>query len=163
MYIYKYMYRVYTNILAINSPQLLLITLRTTNIPGIRSSTHRQPRIYTHAKEFHNCCQIKKTTHHPCFESYYDNNVTSNQYKKVEDISTAKSLYAHWVPQLSDFVPKTKHAWWGHIKPVHKNRSTCDGSIPRSLQRWVSTKSSISQLTGGFYIFLWYYSSEASF
>ena len=66
---------------------------------------------------------------------------------KAAYIPTATYSYTHWVPQPSDFVPlhKDQHPWWGHIKnPLCAPR---DRSIPRSLQRWGSTKSSISQLT----------------
>ena len=71
---------------------------------------------------------------------------------KVAFISTATYLYTHWVPQLSDLVPPQ----WGLTTffMSHKTRSARDRSIPRSLQRWGSTKSSISQLT---FLFFKYY------
>ena len=74
------------------------------------------------------------------------NNITFNQYIQGR-IDIRSHIPVH---SLSSTAVRFCSPQWGLITSLmrlHKTRSSLDRSIPRSLQRWGSTKSSISQLT----------------
>ena len=107
--------------------------------------------------EFHIFCVLLWVSHILC---PITRNNLSDSPSNVWSFISPHTNYAHqqgrihvhshrFIHSLSSTAVRFGPPQWGltFLTRLHKTRSTRDRSIPRSVQRWVSTKSSISQLT----------------
>ena len=130
--------------LPINCPHLLPTTLPKTIYKVILSHVHIDRHIFIHMRHISTTVQLKDNislTFWVLLRIYWNDVQPIHKGR----IHIHRHIFLHSLGSTAVRFCSPQE-WLTSLMRSHKIRSTRDQSVPRSLLRWVSTKSSVSQL-----------------